>query len=193
MRQLYRMFVIALGVGLAFLGVRVLLSDPPFVSFPSLVRIIGFLLCLGTGVGFTWEAFSASQRQRVAVSRTSGWARGFSLLPLVCYGVLLAYACYAWFHVGHWPYYAHPDPKQLPHGGLLTITGYVFTVGLFSMVLVPAGFLVRRVVGAFRRKALPWPHRAKMLYLAGAAVWALDIAAELSHLPWSSNIGWLAD
>jgi hypothetical protein len=145
------------------------------------------------GFGFLWEGVVDARRRLIPAKPASGLALGFSLLPLTCYSVLLAYACYAWFHVGHWPHYAHPDPKELPHRALLTITSVVAAVGFFSMLLVPAGFLVRRLVGFIRKQPMPWAQRAKVFFLAGAAVWVLDFSAELSRLPWSSNLGWLAD
>jgi len=119
--------------------------------------------------------------------------RKLSLLPLVCYGTLVAYACYAWVQIGHWPYYAHPDPKELPHRALLSITSAVFLLGVSSMIFVPVGYLVYRVVAAARKKAIS-PHRGPaVLYLTGAALWVLDFAAEFTALPWSSNISWLLD
>jgi hypothetical protein len=192
MQRLYGLFTSVVGLGLAALGVRVLVSHPSFTG-PELIRIIVLVLCLGIGIGFLWEGVSGARRNRVPSKPASGLATGFSLLPLACYGVLVAYACYAWFHVGHWPYYAHPDPKELPHAALLTITWVVTAVGIFSIVLVPLGFLVRRLFGFIRKQPMPWPRWAKLLFLAGAAVWVLDISAELSRLPWSSNLSWLAD
>lgn len=117
----------------------------------------------------------------------------FSLLPLACYGALIAYACYAWFQVGHWPHYAHPDPKELPHRVLLNLTSVVFLVGVGSVIFVPAGYLVWRGVAAWRKKAIS-PHRRPVaVYLTGVALWVLDFAAEFTAMPWTSNISWLLD
>ena len=117
----------------------------------------------------------------------------FSLLPLACYGALIAYACYAWFQLGHWPYYAHPDPKELPHRVLLNVTSAVFLAGVAAILLIPFGYLVWRAVAAWRKKPVP-PHRRPVVwYMTGTALWVLDLAAEFTSLPWSSNIGWLLD
>jgi hypothetical protein len=119
--------------------------------------------------------------------------RRFSLLPLACYGVLIAYACYAWFQIGHWPYYAHPDPKELPHRVLLNIATFAFLVGICSVIIVPVGYLIWRMVMAWRKKPAP-PHRRPVLwYLAGVALWVLDSVAEPAAMPWTSNISWLLD
>lgn len=117
----------------------------------------------------------------------------FTLLPLFCYGALVAYAGYAWSQLGHWPHYAYPDPKELPHRFLLNITTAIFLIGVLSMVSIPLGYLVWRGVTAARKKPAS-PHRgAVMTYLAGATVWVLDFAAEFTALPWTSNISWLLD
>lgn len=192
MQHRYRWLMVAVGMGVAALGVRVLVSHPDFTG-PELIRTIVLVLCLGVGIGFLWEGVSATQSCLAVSKPASIWALAPCLLPLACYGVLIAYACYAWFQVGHWPYYAHPDPKELPHKLLLGITGRVAAVGLISILLVPLGFLVRRLVGFIRKKPMPWPRQAKLFFLVGAVVWVLDLAAELSRLPWNSNMGWLAD
>src|SRR5688572_6312001 len=104
-----------------------------------------------------WVLLQRRQRQLM---------RRFSLLPLACYGALIAYACYAWFQIGHWPYYAHPDPKELPHRELLSIMTAVFLVGVGSVILVPVGYPVWRGVMTWRKKPAA-PHRRPVLwYLA---------------------------
>src|SRR6478736_1227547 len=117
--------------------------------------------------------------------------RRLSILPLACYGVLLAYACYAWLQVGHWPYYAHPDPKELPHRDLLRLASAVFLVGALSVTAIPVGYLVWRAMAIWRKKPT-LPHRKPVvLYLAGVALWGLDFAAEFTAVPWTSTIGWV--
>jgi hypothetical protein len=119
--------------------------------------------------------------------------RRFSLLPLASYGVVIAYACYAWFHLGHWPYYAHPDPKELPHRALLNIASVAFLAGLFSLLVIPLGYGVWRGVLTWRKQAATPHHGPLAWYSAGLALWVLDLVAEFSRVPWTSNIGWLLD
>lgn len=119
--------------------------------------------------------------------------RHFSILPLACYAVIVCYGCYAWFQIGHWPYYAHPDPKELPHRVLLDIASAVFLAGLLSVISIPAGYLLWRAVASWQKRPVP-PHRTPVvLYLTGVAVWVLDLIAEFTRVFWSSNIGWLMD
>jgi hypothetical protein len=198
MRQPYRSFMFLVGVGLVAIGLKILLIGnhlPPGFSEPRSPKVFLLLLYLGVGSGFIWEGLFGSQSHPIAVKPTFGWAilRKLSLLPLVCFGVLIAYAGYAWFQVGHWPYYAHPDPKELPHRVLLYITGIFFLVGIFSILLVPVGLLVGRVISARRNYASSPLQRATVLYLAGAALWLLDLAAVHTAMPWTSTIGWSID
>jgi hypothetical protein len=186
------------GVGVVAIGLKILLIGnrlPPGLSDPLSPKVFLLLLYLGVGGGFIWEGLFGRQRHPVAVKPTFGWAilRILSLLPLICYGVLIAYARYAWFQVGHWPYYAHPDPTELPHRVLLYITGVIVLVGMFSILLVPFGLLVGRVIAARRKDASSPLHRAAVLYLAGAALWLLDFAAEHTAMPWTSTFGWIID
>ena len=119
--------------------------------------------------------------------------RRLSILPLACYAVIVGYGCYAWLQIGHWPYYAHPDPKELPHRVLLHITSAVFLIGALSVMLIPAGYLLWRAVASWKKRPVP-PHRTPVvLYLTGVALWVLDLLAEFTRVFWSSNIGWLMD
>lgn len=63
--------------------------------------------------------------------------------PLVLLAAFFAYVARARLHLGHWPYYNHPDPKQLgwwfPHSLLqLGFVGFP-VVALASMVLAAVG------------------------------------------------------
>ena len=125
--------------------------------------------------------------------RQSTIIRYFSILPLACYVVLIGYACYSWSQTGHWPYYAHPDPQELPHGWLLPLTSIVLLVGLISLVVIPAGYVVGRAIAAGKGRSMSLHRHTVMLYLAGATLWVLDLAAEFTAAPWSSTISWLLD
>jgi len=119
--------------------------------------------------------------------------RRFTILPLACYAALLGYGCYAWFLVGHWPYYAHPDPKELPHRVLLNIVSVVFLIGLLSLVVIPVAHLLWCAVAHWRKWPIPPQRRPYILFAAGVALWVLDFAAVFTDLPWTSNISWLLD
>ena len=127
-----------------------------------------------------------------AASRRFG-LRYFSLLPLVCFAVFIGYACYGAWHVGDLPYYAHPDPKELPHRPLLRLVSTALLIGLVSLPLLPVGYTVWRALIRWRNRPLP-SHRKYMLwYLAGACLWVLDFGAEFVQVPWFSTISWILD
>ena len=116
-----------------------------------------------------------------------------TILPLLGYAVLLGYAGYATVVIGHWPYYAHPDPKDLPGPTLLRIVSGAMAVSLAMVVALPIGYAIRRAVAAWKKQSLA-PHPAPLLiYGAGALVWILDLAAEFTPLPWSSLTSWMLD
>jgi hypothetical protein len=119
--------------------------------------------------------------------------RRFTCLPLACYAGLLAYACYGWFQVGHWPYYAHPDPKELPHDLLLRITSIVFLIGVLSILLTPLVYVVWRTLAAWKKWSVPAQGGPMILYLTGVTMWVLDFSAEFTKVPWTSTISWLLD
>jgi hypothetical protein len=119
--------------------------------------------------------------------------RYLGVLPLACYAALVVYACYAWIQIGHWPYYAHPDPKELPNRSLLSIASVMFLMGALSVIVIPFAYSLWRVVAVWRKWPIS-PHRAPVvLYLAGLAFWSLDYVAVFADLPWTSTISWLLD
>ena len=75
--------------------------------------------------------------------------------PFPCYYVLLIYAGVAWHQVGHFPFYGHPDPKDM---GLDLIHDVVF---LFCMIGGPLSLLASMgavplmlIAGSLRRRPL---------------------------------------
>ena len=119
--------------------------------------------------------------------------RHVALLPIVCYVVILGYACYGWMTSGQWPYYAHPDPKELPHRALLHIASAAFLIGALSVILIPVGYSGRRAVASWRRRPVELRRNALLCYVAGLALWVFDLIPEFTDAPWSSNISWLLD
>ena len=116
-----------------------------------------------------------------------------SVLPLATYAVIIAYAYYGAAVAGHWPYYSHPDPKDLPLRALGYVASVFFLIGVLSVILIPAGYLVWRLA-AFWTKRPVLPHlRAVLFFCAGSVLWVLDFAAIHTDLPWTSQISWLLD
>ena len=119
--------------------------------------------------------------------------RRFSLLPLVCYALMFAYACYGAFLIGHWPYYAHPDPKELPVRALLDTVAIIMLVGALSLVLVPVGYAMWRLAVKLKHRAVPQHRVWVMLYVAGVTIWIVDFAALHGKTPWHSILSWILD
>ena len=117
----------------------------------------------------------------------------FSILPLACYAIMLAYAGYGALVVGHWPYYAHPDPKELPLEFLLGAVAIVMLVGVAALLLIPIGYVAWRVAVAMRHQQIDARRKAVIVYSAGALLWVLDFAALHGDMPWHSTLNWLLD
>ncbi len=106
---------------------------------------------------------------------------------------MLTYACYASVVVGHWPYYAHPDPKELPLSYLLSAVSWILLLGLASVILIPLGYGTCRLIARWRKTPFAVHRAAVGFYLAGAILWTADISAEFTRLPWKSLAGWVID
>ena len=114
-----------------------------------------------------------------------------SVLPLVCYAALLAYAIYAATVVGHWPFYAHPDPKDLPAGQLTALLGGLTLLGLASCVLIPVVYFIRRAATSSKKQQFQAAVSSITLFAVGAAIWAIDFT--LIHVGKHSLISWILD
>lgn len=198
MRQLYRLFMLLAGTSVMAIGLKVFFIGnrlPSGLSEPLAPKIIWLLFYLGVGIGCIWKGLSGTQRVPAPDKPGPGWTllKNLSLLPLLGYGAVIVHACYAWTQVGHWPYYAHPDPKELAHRLPGYIAAVIFVAGALATLLLPFGLLVGRLIAAFRGNASSSLHRATALYLAGAALWLLDFSAEQTAVPWTSNIDWFVD
>ena len=115
-----------------------------------------------------------------------------SLLPLACYVIILCYAAYAASLIRHWPYYAHPDPKDLPSPTFLYAgAALVMLTGVLSVLTIPIGYSIARVMAVMKKQALA-PHGIWILwFIAGSALWILDFVATHTDVAWVSMIGWL--
>jgi hypothetical protein len=125
-------------------------------------------------------------RQRIWRWSPVGW------LPIASYAMLVGYACFAMSVVGHWPYYAHPDPKDLPGGSLVKVVTFTTLAGLASVVLIPAAFGFSRLVAAWQKKeSLTLQQSAARMYLFGAIVWCIDLG--LKSAGRHSLTSWILD
>lgn len=95
--------------------------------------------------------------------------------------------------MGHWPYYAHPDPKVLPIRWLLEVAELVLLAGIISVAAIPFGYGIYRAVTKWRTIDVQPHGMALGLYCVGTTLWIADIAAEFADLPWHSLAGWVLD
>src|SRR5687768_16199731 len=119
--------------------------------------------------------------------------RRFASLPLACYAVMLAYSCYGAAVVGHWPYHANPDPKELPLRPLLHFVAIVMFTGGSSLFLLPMGYAVWRLVIRLKHCSPPNHRTWLLLYAAGGFLWILDFTAGFGRMPWHSIVSWILD
>jgi hypothetical protein len=119
--------------------------------------------------------------------------RRFSILPLVCFALMFAYAAYGAVVVGHWPYYAHPDPKELPLPRLFAAVAIITLAGALSLLLLPIGYATWRLALRLKHRAVPTHRTWVGLYAAGAMLWVADFAALHGRLPWHSVLNWILD
>ena len=78
-------------------------------------------------------------------------ALAFAAFPALLIAGLLSYAFQARLYLGHWPYYAHPDPKELgwwPHHTALQL-------GFIGYPVVLLGAIVLAVIGRWRSRDFP--------------------------------------
>jgi hypothetical protein len=94
-------------------------------------------------------------------------------LPLVAFFTTLAFAAYAWSVTGHWPYYAHPDPKELP----LTSVGHLWSASVVlaavSLGVYPAAAILSFAMGRLSKvdwlRLNTWHVTA---FVTGVVLWA---------------------
>jgi uncharacterized membrane protein YfcA len=99
-------------------------------------------------------------------------AIGWFLLtsPLLPIGVLFLYAVIAWYQVGHFPYYGHPDPKDMGRD-LLHLFVYLFSmIGGGLAVLATIGAVPLLLIVGRARKA-PMSYLAISLLASATQIW----------------------
>ena len=98
------------------------------------------------------------------------------MLPLACYLLLVAAACYSWAVFGSWPSYGNPDPKNLPVRAVYIMASIATLAGIFSVLLLPIAELAFMVLRRVWRQG--WrPHGARIVgfYGIGAVLWIVDV------------------
>ncbi len=116
-----------------------------------------------------------------------------SALPLACYILLVAAACYTWVAVGNWPSYGNPDPKNLPVRAVYIVASTATLVGVTSVILLPIaelGFVgVQRL---WRKEWRPHGKRVVVLYSIGAMLWIVGVLRWRS-IDASGLVNWIFD
>jgi hypothetical protein len=84
---------------------------------------------------------------------TVGWC--LLAFPFPVYYALLLYAAVAWYQVGHFPYYGHPDPKDVGLG-LLYVPVFLFCMigALFAWLANLAALPLMLVAATQRRTSM---------------------------------------
>jgi hypothetical protein len=95
--------------------------------------------------------------------------------PLVAFVATVLLACHSYAVTGHWPFYAHPDPKGLPNGVLLAICFWTFLAAVFSLVIYPLPALHIVVSAKLEHKRLApgflWP---MAIFVLGVGLWVVE-------------------
>jgi hypothetical protein len=108
--------------------------------------------------------------------QSSTIATVMAALPLACYALLVAAACYTWVAVGNWPSYGNPDPSDLPVQAVYTIAITASLAGITSVLLLPIAELA--FLGARRLWRKEWRSHGKrviVLYGIGAMLWIVGV------------------
>lgn len=122
-------------------------------------------------VGGALVTYSSMTAPRFTLPGAISW------IPLAGFLVLIVFATNAYLRVGHWPYYSHPDPKELRLPWLRAA----------SLLAVPVT-LLSSLVGLVSLVASPhrWRKIHAILFLAGLGLWA--------SIFWPHNLlAWVAD
>lgn len=108
-------------------------------------------------------------------------------LPLVAFVAVVGLAYYAWSVVGHWPVYAHPDPKDLPNSAWRPILPWIVAGAVASVVLYPP--LAAVSLARAKLPARVWLREHGMgltVFCLGVGLWAIEtsVRGERGLLSW---------
>jgi hypothetical protein len=74
-----------------------------------------------------------------------------AVFPVLLILSLLGYACQARLHLGHWPYYEHPDPKDLGWW----FQHSVLQLGFIGFPLAALGAVCLAIIGRSQSREFP--------------------------------------
>jgi hypothetical protein len=89
-----------------------------------------------------------------------------SWIPLAGYTFAFAFAVVAYSKVGHWPYYSHPDPKELQ-------LPLFHRTALLGVLLAHVGMLVGMLALVFSYRR--WKTWQIAVFSLGCALWVLEV------------------
>ena len=125
-------------------------------------------------------------------TRREPFATFVALIPLGCYLLLVAAACYSWAVVGNWPSYGRPDPKDLPIRAVAQVASFATLVGIAAVILCPLAEMVFVGVRGLRRSNWrPHSRRIFVYYAIGAVLWIVGVIGWVtSH---GGLVNWIFD
>lgn len=118
--------------------------------------------------------------------------RALGFVPLACYLLMLLYALGAFLHLGHWPHYNNPDPKQLPGRLVFTAICLIALLGMISVLLAPLLYGGYRTLAAWRQWPVASARRPAFAYAAGSTLWIADLVTA-RNIPRASLTDWVLD
>lgn len=97
---------------------------------------------------------------------------------MIGYLIVLCFAFVAMLKIGHWPYYAHPDPKELGMPIWLAVSSYGFIASALGAFLIPSILALVHLLS--RDKDAPKTKGAVILalviYIIGVGLWVIDFS-----------------
>jgi hypothetical protein len=92
-----------------------------------------------------------------------------SALPWIWLAYIYTFACRAAVFLGRWPYYAHPDPKDLPDR---------FHQSDFLDIVIPTivSVILTCVLTLLVRRLVPWPRAVANALVILLALWLFAVA-----------------
>ncbi|MDQ8205810.1 hypothetical protein [Pelagicoccus sp. SDUM812003] len=99
-------------------------------------------------------------------------------IPLVGYFIILCFAFVAMTQIGHWPYYSHPDPKELGMPIWLGASAVGFLASALGAILIPAILGIASLVQWKQNKEKKefTLVLAFSIYVVGMALWIGDFS-----------------
>lgn len=108
-----------------------------------------------------------------------------SLIPLVGYLLLLSLAIKSYLSTGHWPFYNHPDPKQLNLPFLYHCVGVSLIASIIAFLATPLFIAIHWIrFGNEKQKPRERLRFALLFYLLSISTWGIDIMFGSNLITW---------